>query len=244
MLFQNPFIERIIIVSIAQIWPIIYFSFFSFKLLKRTRNLLTTTLASIFILNAIVYISIFFSIFAVGTSFSFPFYLAGFYIFIFSHGGLIIFSALFLMLDKQVKTRNYYLAILCYLLLGSYVLWMSIFFDGIIYNSSTDWRPQFSWLFFTVSIFYIIFFLILPEIIISIKLIKMFRGTAIEKRIRMFTTSIFLEFFIVFSTTLFNTWTENAIYRMVLPFINLIIGTLAASLIYWSFGIDFSNKEN
>ncbi|GAH09911.1 unnamed protein product [marine sediment metagenome] len=50
MLLQEALNQRIILVLIAQIWPIFYCSYFAYKLLKRAKNRATYTLSSIFIL--------------------------------------------------------------------------------------------------------------------------------------------------------------------------------------------------
>ena len=52
----------------------------------------------------------------------------------------------------------------------------------------------------------------------------------------MFLVSVFAYFLIILSTTLYHTWIDNVFYRAILPFLNLIVGTTAAYLIYQSFG--------
>lgn len=239
MFMQDILPERILIVSITQIWPIIYFYFFAYNLLKRNRNPLTKSLGIFFIINAVAFSFSFFSIFSISIidiPIAFIFYLISYYFFTFSPGILVIFSYLILQPDKKFKSGKFHLTIIFYILAASYVFWIGIFFNGINYNSTTNWRPIFNWLFFGISGFYIIVFLLIPEILITINLTKLFKDTNIKNRISMFLISIYLEFIIVLLTTLYNTWIENSIFRTILPIFNLLAGSLAAILLYLSFG--------
>ena len=48
--------------------------------------------------------------------------------------------------------------------------------------------------------------------------------------------SVFIEFRLVFGLFLYNTWIENTIFRTFYPFIFPPLGTIAAFLMYKSFG--------
>ena len=142
-----------------------------------------------------------------------------------------------LLLDKKVDFVKYHLIVIVYVILASFVLWFGIFFNGIKYNINTNWKPEFNWVFFWITASYIILVLIIPEFILGLELMKLFKNANIQIRIRKFLISAFIQFIIIFTTTLYNTWIDNQIYRAILPVMNLLIGTLAAYLIYQSFGV-------
>jgi len=236
LLLQSALTDRIILVSIFQIWPIIYDSFFAYKILNRAKNRSTATLSCLFIFTALAYFLTSASIFLTNTPFAYLCYIIGFFAFIFAHSFIIIFSWLIANLDKKLSSK-YYLGILIYGILSTYVFLVGIFFEGILYDSSTGWIPIFSWLFLFISYSYIIIFLIVPEIILAVKLINLFEGVLLKRRIKLFIISIFLELTIVLLLVLYNTWINNTpIFKVIYLFIMPPLGILAAFFIYKSFG--------
>jgi len=236
LLLQSALTERIILVAIFQIWPIIYDSFFAYKLLKRATNRSTVTLSCLFIFMALAYFLASASIFLTNTPFAYLCYIIGFFAFIFAHSFIIIFSWLIANLDKKLSSK-YYLGILIYGILSTYVFWVGIFFEGIQYDSSTGWIPIFSWLFLFINYSYIIIFLIVPEIILAVKLINIFEGILLKRRIKLFLISIFLELAIVLLLVLYNTWINSTlVFKVIYLFIIPPLGILTAYFIYKSFG--------
>ena len=235
MLLQGALTERIIIVSVFQIWPIIYDSFFAYKLLKRTKNRSTATLSCLFIFNTLTFFLAIVSIFLVNTPFAYLCYVIAFYSFIFAHSFIIIFSWLIVNLDKKLSYK-YYLVILIYGIISTYVFWIGMFLEGIRYDSGTGWIPVFSWLFFFISWSYITIFLIVPEIILAVKLKNIFEGVPLKRRIKLFILSVFLEFAIVLLIILYNTWINNSDFKVIYFFIMPPLSMLAAYFIYKSFG--------
>jgi hypothetical protein len=236
LFLQSALTERIIIVSIFQIWPIIYEFFFAYNLLKRAKNRSTATLSCLFIFTALAYFLTSASIFLTNTPFAYLCYIIGFFAFIFAHSFIIIFSWLIVNLDEKISSK-YYLGILFYGILSTYVFWVGIFFEGIRYDSGTGWIPVFSWLFLFISYSYTIIFLIVPEIILAVKLINMFEGIPLKRRIKLFLISVFLEFAIVLLIILYNTWiNNNLVFKVFYFLITQPVGTLAAYFIYRSFG--------
>ncbi len=235
MLLQGALTERIIIVCIFQIWPIIYYSFFAYKLLKRTKNRSTATLSCLFIFSALALFLAIVSIILANTPFAYLCYVIAFYTFIFAHSFIVIFSWLIVNLDRKLSYK-YYLGILIYGILSTYVFWIGIFLEGIRYDSGTDWVPVFSWLFLFISWSYVTIFLIVPEIILAVKLINIFEGVALKRRIKLFILSVFLEFAIVLLIILYNTWINNSDFKVIYLFVVPPLSTLAAYFIYKSFG--------
>ncbi|MFX0011780.1 MAG: hypothetical protein ACFE9R_15810, partial [Candidatus Hermodarchaeota archaeon] len=141
MLFQDVLIERIIFISIVQIWPIFYGFFFAYKILKRAKNKLTAVLSSLFLLTAITYLLVYLSVLTLHWTFSFLIYVFGTYIFIFSQGILVVFSWLLIKLDKKISWWKISVRITFYVISAIYVILIGIYFKGIRYDSSTNWIP-------------------------------------------------------------------------------------------------------
>lgn len=236
MLLQNALTERIIIVGIFQIWPIIYDSFFAYKLLKRAKNRSTATLSCFFIFNALTFFLALISIILANTPFAYICYLIAFFTLIFAQSFIVIFSWLMVNLDEKISYKKYYLGILIYGIISTYVFWIGIFLEGIRYDSGTGWVPIFSWFFFLISCSYVTIFLIVPEIILAIKLINIFEGVQLKRRIKSFIFSVFFEFAVLFLIILYNTWTNNTVFKVIFFFLMPPLGMLAVYFIYKSFG--------
>jgi len=236
LFLQSALAERIILVSLFQIWQIIYYSFFAYKLLKRAKNRSTTSLSCLFSFNALSLFLAIISIFLANTPFAYLCYVIAFYTFIFAHSFIVIFSWLIVNLDEKISYKKYYIGILIYGILSTYVFWIGIFIEGIRYDSGTGWIPVFSWLFLFISWSYITIFLIVPEIILAVKLINIFEGETLKLRIKLFILSVFLEFAIVLLTILYNTWINNAVFKLIFIIVVPPLSASAAYFIYKSFG--------
>jgi hypothetical protein len=236
LLLQNALTERIILVGIFQIWPIIYDSFFAYKLLKRAKNRSTATLSCFFIFNALTFFLALISIILANTPFAYICYLIAFFTLIFAQSFIVIFSWLMVNLDEKISYKKYYLGILIYGIISTYVFWIGMFFEGIRYDSGTDWIPIFSWFFFLISCSYVTIFLIVPEIILAMKLINIFEGVLLKRRIKLFIFSVFLEFAVVLLIVLYNTWKNNIVFKVIYFFLVPPLGMLAVYFIYKSFG--------
>ena len=236
MLFQNEFILRLIVVSIFQIWPIFYGFFFTYKLLKRAKNRSTFILSSFFIFLSLTYFLATLSTFLINSPVSYFLYIFGIYFFFFSHCFLIIFSWIILKLDEKSSYWKCRLIVIFYGIISTYVLWIGFYFNGITYDSSTNWIPNYSRFFLIFSWAFLLTFLIIPQIYFSFKLLKVFEGVILKRRINMFIISVFLELSVVFLLFLYNNLFDNQIYRTFYLLTMPAVSTFAAFLIYKSFG--------
>ncbi len=236
MIFQSALTERILVVAIAQTWPIIFLSVFAYKLLKRARNRSTITLSTFFLLVATAYLIAIFSILSVNSPFSYALYITSWYILMFSHGLLILFSFLLLKIEKNISFIKYVIFIMFYGVITTYIFWIGIFYNGIRYDISTGWRPIFSNIFLLANWIYLVFFIIIPEIIMAVKLVNLFKGSNVVIRIKLFLLSTFLEYVAMILLVLYNMLPENHPYRLIHLFIGSPLGLVAAYLIYRSFG--------
>ena len=236
MLFEGVSLERLIVFAMTQIWPIIYSPYFARKLLKRAVNRSTITLSIFFINYALVFIIALVSLLFIDTPFSIILYSISLYLFMFNQGLLILTSWFMTRLTKKTNITSIFLIIALYLLIASYVFWIGFLYEGIIYNSSTGWRPIFTWFFFWNAFFYVTFALILPELFLATKIMGEFKGSQIQSRVKMFILGGLLNFFNLYFLILYNSWPENLIYRIMIPFIALILNIVSAYLAYHGIG--------
>lgn len=237
MLMQTEFIVRLFAASALQIWPIFYLSFFAYRLLKRAKNRSTYILSSYFITTALAYFLATISIFLSNTPFAYIVYVVSIYIFVFGYSFLINFSWLLTrkLLTKICNTK-FYLRIGLYAILSLYVIIVGFFFNGITLNASTSWIPTYSWFFLGFSWIYFLLFLIIPQTYLSYRILKLYEGIVLKKRLNLFTFSVFLALILAISLFLYHTWTENLIFRAFHLIMGLVLGISAAYLIYKGFG--------
>lgn len=243
MLLQAILIQRIIIVLLVQIWPIFYGSYFAYKLLKRAKNRATYSLSAFFILLSLAYFFASFSVFTINTPVSYFIYINGIFCFVFGHCFFIIFSWVLVKLDEKSPRWKFHLIVIFYGIISTFVYWIGIVFNGIIYDSSTSWIPTYNLNFLIFSWIIFFFVLIIPQIYFSFKLLKIFEGAVLRRRINMFLISVFLELTVVFALFLYNTWIDNEIYRILYILTIPEISTIAAFLIYKSFGKELDWKN-
>lgn len=239
MLLQADLTQRIIIILIVQVWPIFYGNYFAYKLLKRFKSRSTISLGSFFILVSLTYflatISVVF-IYTPLSSLSYLFYIIGIYFFVFSHCFLLFFSWVLVRLDDKAPDWKFHLIIIFYGIISTYVFWIGFYFNGISLDPSTNWIPNFSWVFLIISWAFLLIFIVFPQIYYSIKLLKVFEGAILKRRINLFIISVFLELSVVFSLFLYNTLFDNIIYQIFHISVMPAASTIAGFLLYKSFG--------
>jgi len=236
MLLQVELTQRIIIVLIAQLWPIIYSSYFAYKLLHRGKNRATYTLSGFFILLALTFFIATLSVLLSYTPFAYAFYITSIYFFFFTHSLFVIFTWVLVKLDEKAPVWKFHLGITFYGIISTYVFWIGFYLNGIRLDSGTNWTPIYSCFFFIISWAFLFIFVIIPQILLSFKLLKVFEGIILKRRINLFIVSVFLELIVVFSLFLYNFLVENEVYRFFYNITIPLLGTIAAFLIYKGFG--------
>ena len=235
MLLQIVLIQRIIIALIFQVWPVFYLTYLTYKLLKRARNRSTYTLSSVFIFNANAYLLTSLSVIFVFTPFAYYLYVFGIFFFIMGTTFFVVTSWVLVKLEKNTPYWLYRFWFIGYIAFSSYVIIVGFFFGGIKYDVSTGWIPTYSWFFLILSWILLLVFMVIPQIILSVKLVNVFEGKVLKERIYLFLIGVFFLFSLVFALILYNTWLDNQVYRIVYLFIFPPLGTIGAYLIYRSF---------
>ena len=236
MLFQNEFTVRLIVVSAFQIWPIFYCSYFAYRLLKRAKNRSTYILSGYFITTALTYFLATLSTYLVATPLSYFIYVLSIYFFVFSYSFLINFSWLLTKLDEKSCNTTFFIRVTFYAILSLFVMIIGILFNGITLNASTGNIPTYSLFFLGFSWTYILCFYIIPQIYLSLKILKIYEGIVLKRRINLFIISVFIGLLVAVFMFLYNTWTENVIFRTFYLFIIPELATYAGYLLYKGFG--------
>lgn len=236
MLLQEILETRIIIGLITQGWPIIYGSYFAYKLLKRGKNRATFTLSGFFISLALTFFLANLSILLINTPFAYVLYITSIYLFFFTHSLFVIITWVLIKLDEKTPTWKFHLGITFYGVISTYVFWIGFYLNGIRLDSSTGWIPKYSWFFLIISWTFLFIFVIIPQIYLSFKLVKVFEGVTLKHRINLFIISVFLELTMVFSLFLYHVLVENEIFRIFYILVMPATATIAGFLIYKSFG--------
>lgn len=236
MLLQVILEQRIIIGLITQGWPIIYGSYFAYKLLKRGKNRATFTLSGFFTSLALTFFLANLSILLINTPFAYVLYITSIYLFFFTHSLFVIITWVLIKLDEKTPTWKFHLGITFYGVISTYVFWIGSYLNGIRLDSSTGFIPKYSWFFLIISWTFLFIFVIIPQIYLSFKLVKVFEGVTLKHRINLFIISVFLELTMVFSLFLYHVLVENEIFRIFYILVMPATATIAGFLIYKSFG--------
>ena len=236
LLFQNEIFVRLIIVSIFQIWPVFYCSYFAYRLLKRAKNRSTFILSAYFITTALTYFLATISAYLTNTIFSYPIYVISIYVFVFSFNFLINFSWLLIRLDEKSVHAKLYLRIALYAIVSLLIILVAVLFNGITLDASTGWIPTYSWFLLGFSWTLFLFFYIIPQIYYSLKILKVYEGIVLKRRLNVFLISVFFALLMLVFLFLYNTWTENVIFRTIYIFTIPELATVAGYLVYKGFG--------
>jgi hypothetical protein len=182
--------------------------------------------------SSVGYIFPIFSLIFINTPLAYIFYFLTWIVVVYSHAFLIIFSWEIANLAKRLKFKDVIPWFVPYTLLLFLIIWYGIFLGGIRYDAGTGWIPTFTWNFAIFSWISFGIFMILPQFIISVIILRKFKGDFIRKRLIKYVFSVFLEFSIIMLVILYNTWTENAIYRILYFVFTVPSSFIAAYFVY------------
>ena len=230
-------------ITLSEIWPIIYGIFIATILLKRSKNRSTISLSLYFLGFASVFLIGLASLFLVGTPSSTILYFISVYLFIFIQIMPILSSWIMTSLTRRIKSLKIIILLLIYGLLSTYVFWIGFLLHGINYGQDTGWIPEYSAFFFWFSFCYITLALIIPELFLARKLLHAFNGFVIGNRVKLFIIGVFLFYVDMYFTLAYNTWITNVTYRSIHLIITLPITTIGALLIYLGFGRSLGPKR-
>ena len=102
---------------------------------------------------------------------------------------------------------------------------------GITINESTNWMPVWSWEFLLIVNIFLSSFIIIPNIIISIKIYKKIKIKEIKKKWARFFFGLIGLAFVLYGTALYNTWNDPIFKLIWIPL--TLIAIPSGILIYY-----------
>ncbi|MHA1914507.1 MAG: hypothetical protein ACW986_16510 [Promethearchaeota archaeon] len=209
----------------------LFFVFMAYLVLKRSRKLTHFYLGSFYLSSTIgaviniIYANIFHA------TIVYVLHFLTYYILCFSLAFLFIFI---LILIKPINKFNKKKQTSILILYAMLLLGLMLIPNGIIINQSTNWKPDWSWIFFIYSIVLCSSICIFPTGFYSVKIYKKFENDQLKKKWKYLLIGISSYFFLYYGTTFSNTL-HNDTFRFIWSLVSLpTLITLA--LIYYGVG--------
>lgn len=225
---------RFIQIYIVQGLFSLFFLYMAFKVLKRGKKRLNLYLSSFYLSTTIggiinmIYAAIF-DEFIVYTM-----HFITYYVFCLSLAFLLIFVLILIKPAKHVKIK---LQLLILIIFGLLILGLLLIPDGIIINTSTNWKPNWNWFFFIYSIIVCSCFAIIPTTYYSTQIYRKFENEYLKKKWKYFLIGISAYFFLFYGTSLSNTLNDD-VFRLIWSLISLPT-LISLYLIYYGVGRQF-----
>ncbi|MFW9875985.1 MAG: hypothetical protein ACFFG0_23025 [Candidatus Thorarchaeota archaeon] len=156
---------------------------------------------------------------------------ATYYILCFSLAFLLIFTLILLQPPKKINNRIQFLFLVVF---GLILLCLLYIPDGIKIDQSTDWKPDWSWMFLIYSILICSGMVIFPISYYSLKIYKKLENVQLKKKWKYFLIGVSAYFFLYYGTSLSNTLNQDS-FRLIWSIISLPT-LIALYLIYYGVG--------
>jgi len=237
MLYQSSDPIRGLVIFLPQLFMALMFLYLAYKLLKRNKHRPTITFSLFYLVVA--FGLIFNAILLLVRTFN-PENIILIYILYFLTSYPLIFSFIFLLtfiisILKLETTFTVKTQILIVLIYGIINVFVYLFPGGIFLEESLGWRPVYSWIF---SIFLYIFFtfsIVIPTLIYSSRLMRMFVAKDLKRRLRLFIFGIYGMYITFYGAILYNTWQEP-FYQTLWSILAFILMVTSAFFIYYGIG--------
>ncbi len=222
---------RFIQIYVVQGLFALFFLYMAYLVLKRGKKAINLYLSSFYLSVTIggvlnmIYANIF------DPTIVFIMHFMTYYLFCFSMVFILIFV---LILIKPANQINFRLQLLILIIFGLLILGLLFIPNGIIINATTNWKPNWSWVFFLYSFIICTIIIIFPTIYYSIKIYIKFESAYLKKKWKYFLIGIFAYFFLYYGTSLSNTLNHDT-FRVIWSLISLPT-LIALYLIYYGVG--------
>ena len=207
---------RFIQVYLVQGGFALFFLYMAYIVLKRGKKHLHLYLSSFYLTTAIggilniIYANIF------DVTLVYIMHFLTYYLFCFSMVFLLLFTLILIKPTEKIKIK-FQLVLL--VIFGLLILGLLFIPNGIIIDESTNWKPDWSWIFFTYSII-VCTSMILPNLYYSIKIYTKFENEYLKKKLKYFLIGISAYFFLYYGTSFSNTL-NNDTFRFIWSLISL-----------------------
>ncbi len=224
-------IARFIQIYIIQGLFALFFLYMAYKILKRGKKGLNLYLSGFYLSTTIggtlniIYANIF------DKSIVYIMHFTTFFLFCMSLVFLLIFVLIILKPIKQITPKIQIFILIIY---GFLIFGLLLIPDGIIIDETTNWKPNWSWVFFTYAIIVSSSIAIIPTIYYSIKIYGKIESEYLKKKWKYFFIGIFAYFFLFYGTTFSNSL-HNDSFRFVFSLISLP-NLISLYLVYYGVG--------
>ena len=147
---------------------------------------------------------------------------------------MIFLLTFVIILIKPKQKFSMDLQFLMIIIYGFLLLGLLLIPDGITINASTNWKPEWSWMFFLYSVIVCSVLVILPSVYYSIKIYIKFESDDLKTKWRFFLIGICAYFFLYYGTSISNTL-NNDTFRFLWSLISLPT-LISLYLIYYGIG--------
>ena len=228
VLFQNDW-SRLVQIFIIGLFLCGIFLFISIKILTRNRNRLTLTLSGFYLSSAAGFlINAIYSVLRINPIV---------YILLFITYFLVIFSLIFLvsfLLNLVYVYVNWKKQIIIILSFGILLFLVLSIPGGITINEETNWSPIYSWPLTFGVIILVSICIVIPTIILSIKMYKIFEDKNLKKKLQYFLVGIFGIIVLAYGVFL-NFALNDPEFNIIWSYIGLLVIPFAF-MIYYGIG--------
>lgn len=235
MILQSTDPSRLLIIFIPQLIVAFIFLLLAIKLLIRNRPRPIITLSMVYFFTALGLI--FNAIFIVTASFI-PdnvlllqiLYFFTFYLMLFSPIFILTFIVSILKLEFVFTIKKQLIITIIYGFVNGLFFFIP---NGITFTE--QWRPIYSWTFFTCIYIFFTVCIVIPTMIYSRRLIKTFQDKILKKKLVTFIIGVFGMYLILYGAVLYITW-QDPLFRSVWVVITFFLMISSAIFIYYGIG--------
>jgi len=230
LLAQTIDIARFIQVFLVQGFAGLFYLFIAYKILKREAKGLNRILSSFYLCVALAVILNVVYAFIFVEEVVYILHITTYYLLCFPLILLLVF-VLILLKSEDVftpKLQSILVVVFGILLLG---LWLIP--NGVTINESTNWKPDWSWIYLLYSFTVCSLFAIFPTIYLSIKLYLKFEYKELKKKLKYFLIGIGAYFFLYYGTSISNALNDPT-FRIIWSLLSL---PMVVSLYFVYFGV-------
>ena len=231
--FWNMDFPRIIQVFVVQGGLGLIYLFIAYKILRRESRGINLRLSGFYICGGIGAIINIIYVFMIDESIVKILHFFTYFILCFSLVFLLLTVLILDKSEKMISGKIQFLIIISFIIMFG-VLWFIP--EGITINSSTDWKPKWSWPFLIYSVIVCSVMLIIPTIYYSLKLYNKFEHQALKKKWKFFLIGIFTYFFLYYGTSISNTLADP-LFRLIWSIIS-IFTLISLYFIYYAIVIE------
>ena len=217
LLAQTMDIARFIQIFLVQGLAGLFYLVIAYKILKRERKGLNLILSSFYVCVAFAVILNVVYAFIFVEEVVYILHVTTYYLLCFPLVFLLVF-VLILLKSEEVFTPK--LQLILIVVFGVLLVGLWLIPNGVTINESTNWKPDWNWIYLLYSLTVCSLFAIFPTIYLSIKLYRKFEYKELKKKLKYFLIGICSYFFLYFGTSISNTLNDPT-FRIIWSLLSL-----------------------